>query len=130
MIKYGDVQTATIDIDRATEFVGDDVDQYSSLVDLGGQFNTIVIQPSTLTSTAINVYVQDVAAIDTVPVIVHQGQVTGATPAWGTAAWTTTAGTGNMTITCPIGCYRYVRIRCTSDQTTSDKTIYVRGINL
>jgi hypothetical protein len=84
-----------------------------------------VIFSETLTTSPINVYVQRLASTAIVPKPVHHGQVTGA--AWGTAIWVTTGGAGDNSITCPIGGHQYVRIRCTTNQETTDKTIYVRG---
>jgi len=66
--------TALIDIDRATEFTGDDVDQYSKLVDLGALYSVITLHVPALTSSALNIYVQRTGEVDEVPVAVHYRQ--------------------------------------------------------
>ena len=120
-------KTCLIDIDRASEFSGDDVDQYSNLVDLGRPYRKLTIVAPTLTSSALNVYVQRDSSVATVPFPLHHGQVTGATPAWGTAIWVTTAGTGDCTITVDMGYYQFIRIRATTNQ-AADRTLYLCGV--
>tara|TARA_R100000501_G_C2562577_1_gene72624 strand:- start:153 stop:545 length:393 start_codon:yes stop_codon:yes gene_type:complete len=123
----GSPKTATVDIDRDSEFTGDDVDQFSSLVDLGREYDKLIITLPTLTSSAVNIYVQNNALAATVPTALHHGWATGDAATWLTAAWQITAGTGGLTIVCGcLGGARYIRIRCTSNQ-GSDRAITVRG---
>lgn len=124
-MERGGYETATIDIDRASEFTGDDVDQYSSLVDLNGMFTGLSIILPAITSSAINIYIQEGGVKTTVPTVVHYRQ----TSDNATAAWTTTASAGACAITCdnlPVA--RFVRIRCTTNQ-GADRAIKVCGFN-
>jgi hypothetical protein len=121
-------KTVLLDYNRAaTEFTGDDVDQFSALCDLGKAYDSVTIIVPAIDSSTIGVWVQMVASTATVPVVWHHGQVTGATPAWGTAAYATTASTGSYAINIPIPGVQYLRIRCNTNQ-TADRTFYVRGI--
>lgn len=116
-------QTATIDIDRDTEFAGDDVDRYSSVIDLGRECSGVVIKLPAMTSSAISLYAQEVAAIATVPVPVHYRQASDDA----TTAWITTASTGSLTIHCNwLGAIRYIRIYAAVNQAT-DRSISVLG---
>ena len=127
---HSDWKTCLIDINRDSEFAGDDVDQYSKLVDLGRAFEKLVIIVPTIDSAAITVYVQRSPGTDQVPVAVHHGYMydaSGAGNAWTTAAWTTTAGTGGFSITCNIDGHQFVRIRAGANQ-AADRTFYLRGV--
>ena len=119
-----DLQTALIDIDRAGEFSGDDVDQYSKLVDLGMEFNKLLIELPAMTSSTISIYVQRAAAVDTVPKIVHRMRRNAAT----SEAWTTTASAGSLVIVCDqIGSVRYVRIKANTNQ-AADRAVLIGGL--
>jgi len=124
---HSDWKTCLMDIDRDAEFSGDDVDQYSKLVDLGRAYETLVIEVPTIDSATVSVYTQSTPPVTVVPKAVHHGQVTGGTPAWETAAWATTAGTGAYFISCPIGGCQFVRIKTSVNQ-TADRTFYLRGV--
>ena len=57
-------KTALIDIDRATEFTGDDVDRYSKLVDLKENYEFLTVRlPALSASAIISVYVQEGEAV-------------------------------------------------------------------
>ena len=117
-------QIALIDIDRAAEFAGDDVDRYSGLVDLGRECSGVIINLPTLTAaTIINVYGQMLAAVATVPLALnHIMPDDGAMEAWATVA-----GTGDIMIHCPcFGAIRYVRIYSTVNQ-AADRSISLLG---
>ena len=114
---------ALVDIDRATEFTGDDVDQYSKLVDLGQDCDELVIDIPTITSSTVGVSVQKDGDVDTIPVAVHYRQPTDLA----TAAWATTAGTAAHSITCKIGGYQFIRIKCGSNQ-AADRSFKVKGV--
>jgi len=126
----GEWKTCLIDIDRSSEFTGDDVDQYSKLVNLGRIYDKIMIIVPTIDSSALNLYAQRNDSSATVPTIVHHGYMydaSGAGNVWTTAAWSTTAGTGAYAIECNCVCAQYIRIRATTNQ-TADRTLYVMGV--
>lgn len=120
-------KSVLLDYNRDTEFSGDDADKFSALCDLGKAYDSVTIIVPTIDSSTIGIYGQMVASTATVPVALHHGQVTGATPAWGTAAYATTASTGAYIITIPIGGLQYIRIYSATNQ-TADRTFYVRGV--
>ena len=117
--------TATFDIDRDTEFVGDDADQFSKLLDLGENYEFItVVMGAAITSSTLNPWVQMTEAISEVPVIVHVLD----DDATGSFAHATTAATTQVAVTFRIGGIQYLRLRCGSNQ-AADRTMYVRGFN-
>lgn len=128
-MKYSSAYTATVDIDRDTEFTNDDADQYSSLVCLDKPYRKLLISLPTVTSSPMNIYVQDGDSIATVPKPFHHGQVVGATPAWATAIWVTTASAGDCVFSVDMGFVQFFRLRFTTNQTTTDKEITVRGMS-
>lgn len=116
-------QAAVIDIDRDAEFSGDDVDRYSSLVDLGRECTGVVIDIPAIDSAAVSVYAQVDGEEDTVPLAVHYRQASDNA----TAVWSTTAGTGGLFIHCDfLGAVRYIRLYTGANQ-TADRTFYVLG---
>jgi len=120
-----DWKTATIDIDRAGEFTGDDVDQFSSLVDLGGIYeNVLVMCDSAITSATLAPWVQKTDSVAEVPVVVHALD----DDATGSFAHATTAGTTQIAIIFRIGAIRYLRVRAGANQ-AADETFSVRGFN-
>ncbi len=121
----GPWKEALIDIDRATEFTGDDVDVYSKLVDLGDIYKGLLIKLPAITSAAISVCVQQSDSIAEVPVVLHYRQSSDNA----TAAWATTASEGSLVILCPaLGGAQYVRIKSGANQ-GADRSIQVRGVN-
>ena len=113
-----------IDIDRATEFTGDDVDLYSKLIDLGREYERLLILVPTITSAALSIYVQEVAAVATVPKQLNYYKPEAAAH----VAWATTAGTGAIAISCEsLGGYRYVRIYSGANQ-AADRTLRICGV--
>jgi len=124
-MKFSRWITATVDIDRATEFTGDDVDQFSDLVDLGDDYEFITVMlGSAITSSTLNPYIQRDSSIATVPVIVHALD----DDATGSFAHATTAATTQVAVTFRIGGAQYLRMRFGSNQ-SADRTLYVRGFN-
>jgi len=119
-------EIATIDIDRATEFSGDDVDRYSSLVDLkeNYEFATVVIPALGVDGCVIGVSVQRDGEIDTVPspVYIMDDDATGC------FFHATTSASTAMTIVFRIGGIRWLRVKADTNQ-ASDKTFYCRGFN-
>ena len=120
----GPWKSALIDIDRATEFTGDDVDRYSALVDLEGNFEFVTVFIPTIDSATVTPYVQRDAAVATVPVAV---QVLDA-DATGSFAHATTASTGAIAVTFRIGGVQHIRLYTGANQ-AADRTFYVRGFN-
>jgi hypothetical protein len=120
---YSTWKTATIDIDRATEFTGDDVDRFSSLVDLEKPYESLILSVPAIDSAALSVYVQQDDSIATTPFIVHLYKPEAA----GNAVMATTAGTGSITIVLPIGGVQFVRIYSGANQ-SADRAIKVRGV--
>ena len=118
-------KTATIDIDRDTEFTGDDVDQFSDVVDLGADFEFVTVHcDSVITSATLNPWVQKTGSIDEVPVVKHILDA----DATGSFAQATSAAVTRVSVTFRIGGYQYLRIRAGSNQ-SADETFSVRGHN-
>jgi hypothetical protein len=113
---------ALVDIDRSTEFTGDDVDQYSKLVDLGIDCDELTIDIPTITSSTVGVMVQKDKEVDTVPIPVYYRQPTDLA----TAVWATTAATTACSINMKLGGYQYIRIKCGSNQ-AADRSFKVKG---
>lgn len=124
---FSGFKTATIDIDRTpTEFTGDDVDRFSSLVDLGGYFSNVTLHIPTIDSAAVSLYVQNNSLIATVPKIVHYRQCSDNA----TAAASTTAGTGDIVFTFSTiaGPVRFLRVHTGANQ-TADRAFTVVGFD-
>ena len=111
-----------VDIDRATEFSGDDVDQYSALVDLGADFENVLVIVPTITSSTVGIAIQQTPGIAEAPspVYILDDDATGC------FLHATTAATTAMAVKFEIGGARYLRIKCGSNQ-AADRTFYVRG---
>lgn len=119
-------QAALVDINRATEFAGDDVDRFSALIDLGRECSGVVIDiPALSASAAVSVYGQRDGEVDTVP-----KQVYHIMPDDGTVeAWATAVDAGGYVVHCPVlGAVRYIRLHCSTNQ-AADRTFYVLGTN-
>jgi len=118
-------KTATIDIDRASEFTGDDVDQFSDVIDLGESYEFITVHfDSVITSATLNPWVQKTAEVDEVPVIKHILD----DDATGSFAHATTAAATQVSVTFRIGGYQYLRLKAAANQ-AADETFSVRGFN-
>ena len=118
-------KTATIDIDRATEFTGDDVDQFSSLVDLGADFEFIlVLCDSAITSATLAPWVQKGSSVADIPAVVHALD----DDATGAFAHATTAATTQIAVIFRVGAVQYLRIRAGSNQ-AADETFSIRGFS-
>ena len=118
-------KTALIDIDRATEFTGDDVDRYSNLVDLKENYEFLTVRlPALAASAIVSVYVQEGETVAEVPVIVHALD----DDATGSFAHSTSSGAGSLSVTFRIGGHQFVRIHASADQ-SADRSIKVRGFN-
>lgn len=117
---------ATLDYDRSVdEFVGDDADRFTDLVDLGGSFEFItVLIPALDASGTVTPYIQMNDAIATVPVAVHALD----DDATGSFAHATSSGAGSIAVTFRIGGAEYIRLYVGADQ-TANRSFYVRGFN-
>lgn len=113
---------AIIDTSRAAEFVGDDTNQFSSLIDLGLPFAVIAVDVPTIDSAAISIYVQNNDSTATVPIPVHFTKSDDTT-----AIWASSAGTGGYSITVIIGGYQFLRVFTSQNQSTN-RTFVVRGV--
>ena len=114
--------TALMDIDRAVEFSGDDVDQYSKLVDLGADYANVMVIIPTITSSTVGVTIQEENLISEVPSPVYILD----DDATGNFLHATTAATTAMAVKFEIGGARYIRIKCGANQ-AADRTFRVRG---
>src|SRR4030043_1591527 len=104
----GGWKIATIDIDRAEEFTGDDVDQFSSLVDLGADFEFVLVMcSSAITSATLAPWVQKTDSKAEVPVVVHALD----DDATGSFAHATTAAVTQIAVIFHIGEIQYLRLR-------------------
>lgn len=117
--------SALIDIDRATEFTGDDVDRYSKLIDLEDNYKYVTVFIPTIDSAQVTPYLQRNDSIETVPVVCHFWNDADADT---NVVQSTIAGTGGIVITYFIGNCQYLRLY-TSANMTADRTFYVRGHN-
>lgn len=122
-LNAGGWKTALVDIDRTSEFTGDDVDQYSKLVDLGADFSDVMVWIPTITSATVTLAIQKSASEAEVPELLYILDV----DATGHFLSATTAGTAGAIILFHVGAVQYLRIKCGANQTTTDKTFYVRG---
>ena len=116
---------ALIDIDRSTEFTGDDVLRYSKLVTLplNYEFVTVVV-PALSASGVVSIYVQMDAEVDTVPVIVHAFDA----DATGSFAHATASTAGGIVVTFRIGGFQHLRIHVAADQ-AADRSFQLRGFD-
>ena len=121
-INAGGWKPALVDIDRDTEFTGDDVDQYSALVDLGADFSDVLVYIPTITSSTVGLALQKTAEIDEVPVALYRLD----DDATGNFLDATSAAVTSMYIKFHVGAAQYLRVKCGSNQ-AADRTFYVRG---
>ena len=121
----GPWKKALVDIDRATEFTGDDVDRFTGLVDLGRDYKTLVAcVPALDSSASVRVYGQRDAAIATAPhpVVRLKHEATGH------VAQVTTSGSGDFEVSFDIGGLQFVRLYLSANQ-GADRSIWVRGVD-
>jgi hypothetical protein len=119
-------KSVLLDYDRATEeFVGDDVDRFSALLDLGEcyEFITVLI-PALSAEGTVTPYIQKDEKIATIPVAVHAMD----DDTTGSFAHATSSGAGSIAVIFRIGGAQYIRLYVGADQ-TANRTFYVRGFN-
>lgn len=137
-MKVSGWKTALIDIDRAEEFVGDDVDQYSQIVDLGENYEFLTVKmPTGMDSGAVTVYVQEnekvtkaldasgPAVVGDIPVPVHFFHDIDADT---DVIQSSIATEGGISLTFYLGAYQYIRVRVGAAQ-DPDVELKVRGFN-
>lgn len=109
---------------RSSEFVGDDVDRFSQLADLGGDTNAVGVFIPRIETAAVYVYVQNDSGIDTVPVKVYYHRETDGKE----VDWCVKSGTGNYYKVCKeLGGIRYLRLYASANQTAT-RTFKVAGM--
>jgi hypothetical protein len=119
----GEIKTATIDIDRASEFTGDDVDRFSDLVDLGDNFSKVLVWiPALDASGVVSVYVQRDGSEASIPLQMQSFDCDGT----GHFVQGTSSGGGSIVIVFNIGGVQHLRIHVAADQ-AADRTFYVKG---
>lgn len=116
--------SSLMDVDRAAEFTGDDADRYSSVIDLGDNYEFVTITIPTIASATIGVGVMRNATITSVPSIVYALD----DDATGCFLHATSDATTAMTVIFRIGGARYFRIKSSANQ-TADITFWVMGFN-
>ena len=119
----GEVKTALIDIGRAIEFSGDDVDRFSELVDLGQEFANVLVYIPTLDAPGVvSLYIQRDGNEDTVPkqVMILDDDATGH------FVHGTSSSAGDFYIVFHPGAVQHLRIYVAADQ-IADGTFYVKG---
>lgn len=119
-------KTCLVDIDRATEFSGDDKTKFSKLIDLDDNFEFItVIMPALESTTAVTPYIQMDAAIASVPVPMYFFHNIDLDT---DVIQSSVGATGGYALTFRVGGVQHLRIHCGTTQ-TDDRTFYVRGFN-
>ncbi len=108
-------KTALVDIS--------DDDTLSTEVDLQGYYEFLMVLIPTITSSTVTVHVSETSGGTYFPVYVFDGNATG------DFAHATTAATTTHAIPFRIGGAQFIKIKCGSTQTTTDKTFRVRGFN-
>jgi len=115
----------TVDVDRSTEFTVDDINQYSELCDLGGDYEFLnVLVPALDASGSVVVYIQKDNSVATVPTILTTFKSNGI----GHFVLQTGTGAGGLAAIFRVGSCQYLRMRVNADQ-ADDVVFYVRGFN-
>ena len=114
--------TATIDIDRATEFTGDDVDRFSDLIDLEDVYEFVLVYVPEITSSTVTLYIQRNDQVDTI----HLAMNILDDDATGSFAHATSAGTGSIAIIFRVGAAQFVRVYAGSKQ-AADRSFTLIG---
>lgn len=126
MLWCGPWTSSLMDVDRssAPEFTGDDADQYSSVIDLGDNYEFVVVTIPTIIAATIGLGVMRDEAVDSIPSIVYALD----DDATGCFLHATSEAVTAMTVVFRIGAARYIRLKSSENQ-TSDVTFWVRGFN-
>jgi hypothetical protein len=121
-ITAGSWKTVLMDIDRDVEFTGDDADKYSALIDLGQEYENVLVFVPTITSSTISLCLQRDKEISTVPIALHILD----DDATGSFLSATTAAVTSCYILFNTGAIQFLRIYSATNQ-AADRTFYVRG---
>jgi len=124
-MKAGPIKSALIDVDRATEFSGDDVDRFSEMVDLGDNYASVLVWiPALDANGVVSIYADpdQNGAIASIPVQVN----TLDRDATGHFVQGTSSGAGGFAIVFDIGGIQFIRVHVAADA-AADTTFYVRG---
>lgn len=115
-----------MDVDRKPlEFTGDDVDRFTSIIDLKGNYEFVTVIIPIMVSSTITVYIQMTPLVSEVPVVLHILDEDAAGSFAQTSATIETAATA---LTFRIGGAQYFRLYTSANQ-TSNITWYAKGFN-
>lgn len=114
-----------LDYDRASEFTGDDVNQYSAVCDLGGAYEFVTVICPIMDSGDVTIYIQKTVAITEIPALMHVLDYDATGSLVQTSA---TVSTAAIALTFAIGGAQYFRLRTSGDQ-DQNITYYARGFN-
>ena len=119
----GPIKSVLIDIDRATEFTGDDVDRFSELVDLEDNYSNVLVWiPALDASGVVSLYLQQDGEEDSVPLQIQSFDA----DATGHFIQGTSSGAGDIAIIFNVGGVQHLRVHVAANQ-AADVTFYVRG---
>jgi hypothetical protein len=121
---YGEKKLALLDYDRASEYVGDDVDRVSALVDLGQQWKWVLVFVPVIETATVGLLGQLTDSIAEVPFAVPYQKTDNTT-----AAWALSSGTGLTVVPVYVGGLQYVRVQTTNANQTANRSFYVQGFN-
>lgn len=115
-----------MDVDRAPlEFTGDDVNRFTSVIDLGWPFEFVTVILPIMDSADVTLYVQRTAEVDEVPSLLHVLDYDAAGSLIQTSA---TVSTAAIALTFRIGGAQFFRLYTSADQ-SGDITFWARGFN-
>lgn len=118
--------SSVMDVDRIpTEFTGDDVDRFTSLIDLDGNYEFVTIILPIMVSSTVVVYIQRTEKIDEIPSLLH---ILDADSAASLVQTSPTVELTSLAVTFRIGGAQYFRLYTSGNQ-TSDITFYAKGFN-
>ena len=117
--------SSLMDVDRDAEFAGDDVDQFSSIINLKGNYEFVTVILPIMVSSDVTIYIQRTDAVTEVPVIMHTLDGDSADSFAQTSAAVSSAA---IALTFRIGGAQYFRLKMDGNQTL-DLTFYAKGFN-
>lgn len=115
-----------MDVDRVpAEFTGDDVDRFTSLIDLSGNYEFVTVILPIMVSSTVTVYIQRTDQIDEIPSLLH---ILDADSEASLVQTSPTVELTSLAVTFRIGGAQFFRLYTSADQ-TSDITFYAKGFN-